>query len=230
MQSVSIHSGVTKIGSSAFQNCSNLKRVYISDIAAWCEMDFSDVNSCPLIYGAELYLNGEPVKDIVIPDGVTRIPDFAFNNCTSLTSVVIPDSVTEIGKGAFYECTGLTEITIPGSVKEIGELAFCDCSGLKKVILQNGVSRILQAAFVRCTSLTTIVIPESVYKIISSALAFESNSTTVYFGGNETAWEIISGAAWGQPGEEPQFATVLYYSETETPGCWHYVDGVPTPW
>ena len=52
---------------------------------------------------------------------VTGIGDWAFENCTSLTSVTIPDSVTSIGEYAFSGCKSLTSITIPDSVTSIGD-------------------------------------------------------------------------------------------------------------
>ena len=73
--------------------------------------------------------------DIVIPDKhnnlpVTSIADYAFSNCTSLTSVYIPNSVSSIGGYAFSNCTSLASITIPYSVTTIGNYAFENCSSL----------------------------------------------------------------------------------------------------
>ena len=48
-------------------------------------------------------------KDLIIPDSVTSIGDWAFAQCTDLTSVTIPDSVTSIGDGAFYRCGNLVK-------------------------------------------------------------------------------------------------------------------------
>ena len=59
-----------------------------------------------------------------------EIGDWAFNECTSLTSINIPDSVTSIGEGAFNECTSLTSINIPTSVTSIGSYAFSEDEGL----------------------------------------------------------------------------------------------------
>ena len=61
------------------------------------------------------------------------IYDYAFHNCTGLTSVTIPDSVTSIEMGAFYYCTGLTSVTIPDSVTSIGNQVFVGCSGLTTI-------------------------------------------------------------------------------------------------
>ena len=112
---ISIPDGVTSIGDHAFYNCTGLNAVYITNIAAWCEVDFDGVyfvgvSSNPLYYAHNLYLNGELVTELIIPDGVTSIGDYAFSGCTGLTSITIPDSVTSIGNYAFSDCNKLIEI------------------------------------------------------------------------------------------------------------------------
>ena len=70
----------------------------------------------------------------IICDGeITKIGDYAFCNCSSLTSITIPNSVTTIGDHAFYLCSDLTSITIPNSVTTIRDYAFCNCFGLTSV-------------------------------------------------------------------------------------------------
>ncbi len=133
LTSVTIGDSVTNIGHYAFSGCTSLTGVYITDIAAWCNISFGDYTSNPLDYAKKLYLNGKLVTELVIPEGITEIKEYAFFNCTSLTSVSIPDSVTSIGKGAFSNCKSLTSITIPKSVMSIDMNAFSNCSSLTDV-------------------------------------------------------------------------------------------------
>ena len=64
---------------------------------------------------------------------VTSIGDYAFCNCSGLTSVTIPDSVTSIGDYAFYNCSGLTSVTIGNGVTSIGDCAFYYCDAIARV-------------------------------------------------------------------------------------------------
>ena len=88
---------ISEIGGYAFAECTSLTGVYISDIASWCNISFSNYSSNPLSYAKNLYLNGELVEELVIPEGVTTIKNYVFYNCTSLTSVTIGNGVTSIG-------------------------------------------------------------------------------------------------------------------------------------
>ena len=105
------------------------------------------------------------LTSVVIPEGVTSIGDLAFNGCSSLTSVVIPEGVTSINDGAFYKCSSLTSIVIPEGVTYIGREAFRYCSSLTSVVIQEGVTSIGASAFSGCSSLASIVIPEGVTSI-----------------------------------------------------------------
>ena len=112
LTNVTIPDSVTSIGSDAFYNCSNLEDVYITDVEAWLNISFDGIYACPNYYG-KLHILGEDgteITELIIPNGVTSIRNYAFLNCTSLTSVTIGDSVTSIGSSAFYGCNRLLEI------------------------------------------------------------------------------------------------------------------------
>ena len=192
LTSRTIPDSVTSIGEDAFSGCTNLKSVYITDLASWLNIDFNNYYySSPLYYADNLYINGELVKNIVIPDGVTSIPVYglscnnitsvvipnsvtsigndAFEDCANLKSVTIPDSVTSIGWDAFSGCTSLTSVTIPDSVTSISSSAFSGCTSLATVTIDNSVTSIPYRAFYGCKSLTSITIPDSVTSIGDSA-------------------------------------------------------------
>ncbi|MGN0814654.1 MAG: leucine-rich repeat protein [Candidatus Coproplasma sp.] len=158
--SATIGSGVAEIDEGAFSRCYELKDVHIKDIASWCGITFG-IKGNPLEhYAKNLYLNNELLTDLVIPDGVTSIGDYAFVNYDLLTSVDIPDSITSIGDCAFNGCSLITELVIPDSVTEIGEFAFVGWTSLETVTIGKGVTSIGDQAFGGCTSLTSVRISD----------------------------------------------------------------------
>ena len=114
-------SGLTSIGSSAFENCSSLTSVTIP-------------NSVTSI-GPDAFRYCSSLTSITIPNSVTSIGSDAFRGCSSLTSVTIGNSVTSIGFSAFIGCSKLTSVTIGNSVTSIGNYAFENCSSLIQLIL-----------------------------------------------------------------------------------------------
>ena len=143
LTSVTIPDSVARIGFSAFSGCCGLKEVHITSLIAWCQISFSyftedgffSVETNPLNYAHNLYLNGSLVKELIIPDGITSIETGMFSGCSTLTSITIPNSVTSIGKVAFKDCYGLTSIKIPDGVTYIGIGAFYGCNGLTEITL-----------------------------------------------------------------------------------------------
>ena len=178
LTSVNIPSSVTSIGSSAFYGCSGLTAVHISDIGAWCKISFVQ-SSNPLSLARHLFLNGEEVKDLEIPNSVTSIGSSAFYGCTGLTSVTIGNSVTSIGNGAFYNCSGLTSVNIGNGVTSIGSSAFSGCSGLTSLIFGSSLTSIGNNAFCECSGLTSVIFPNSVTDIGCEAFRGCSGLTSV---------------------------------------------------
>ena len=228
LQKVTISNSVKQIGSRAFQGCNSLKsitlgrglelicpeafagcpgltEVHIVDLAAWCEVELQNETANPLHQPrAQIYLNGAPVTDLVIPDGTRYIRENTFYNCDHLTSVTIPGSVVSIGKSVFEQCSNitslklneglerigtsafkacrsLTTVKIPNTVYSIGYEAFCDCSKLTDVTLSSSLRSMGSWAFAYCWDLPTITIPSGVKEIDREAFAHCHKLTSIYF-------------------------------------------------
>lgn len=131
LESVTIPESIKRIRSDAFAGCTGLRSVNVASLAAWCGIAIDrEGASNPLPYARELLVNGEPIKDVVIPEGVTSIAERAFFGCASITSVTLPEGVINILDDAFRGCAGLTSVTVPDSVRYIEKDAFSDCPNL----------------------------------------------------------------------------------------------------
>ena len=163
LTSIIIPNTLTSIGNDAFAYCTGLSEVHISDLEAWCKIQF---NSNPLTYAHHLFINGEELKNLEIPTSITSVGNYAFSGCSGLSSLKIHDSVTSIGWCTFYGCSGLTSLTIPNSVSSIDYGAFMNCSGLTgELLIPNSVSYIGDAAFNNCKKLNSVLVSNSLTTI-----------------------------------------------------------------
>lgn len=128
--------------------------------------------------------SGGPVDIPATIDGkpVTSIGEFAFQQCSGITSINIPNSVTSIQQGAFSNCSGLSSITIPSSVTSIENTAFWGCSGLTSINIPSSVTSIGVNVFYGCIGLTGITVDSSNTSYCSeSGVLFNKDKTTLIY-------------------------------------------------
>ncbi len=212
LKSISIPSSVTSIGDLAFAscngltsidilgspimngepflNCTSLSRVNISSIESWCGIEFQSMYAHPLSYAKHLYLNGEEIIDLVIPDGVTSIRQLAFAYCESINSVTIPPSVKSLYSGAFGGCVGLNSVNLlnleawcnmsfppflggppedeplfPRNPIYYADHLYYNGNEVSKLIIPKAITKIPDYAFMGAKTLTSLAIPNTVSSI-----------------------------------------------------------------
>jgi len=171
LEEIYFGTGLKTVGYSLLYGCESLKNVHIRDLAAWCQVTCADDgwSDGALAYAENLYLNGELLLDVVVPDGVAYIGSFPFSGYTKLTSITLPDSVTELKKNAFSECEGLTEIDLPDGMTRIGADAFYNCTGLTELVIPSGVTVLEDYVFMGCSNLISIKLPDGLTRIGENA-------------------------------------------------------------
>lgn len=171
LDEVVIPKSVRVIGKDVFKESNNVSKIHIDDLAAWCGIEFDNVVETPLGRGYSLYVKGELVTDLVIPDAVTVINPFAFSGCLGLKSIEFPVNVTSIGKSAFELCQELKNVIIPGNVKSVGGHSFSYCTALTGVTFEEGVAEVGDYAFFGCLALDSVTISASVVSIGDGAFS-----------------------------------------------------------
>lgn len=168
--SVTLYDGLKKIGARAFRDC----RFTDLSIPATVES---------IGNGAFQYCRTMKSVDFNSNQNLTKLPDDAFQGCSSLGDVYIPLKVETIGNYAFQQCTSLENINFSEELKElktIGNNAFQQCTNLASFELPEGLLSIGASAFASCSkSLETIKFPASVVEIGDNAFAGDTEIKTV---------------------------------------------------
>ncbi len=137
LTSIVIPNSVTEIGREAFIECPGLTSIVVDS----SNPRYDSRNNCNAIIETASNTLIVGCKNTTIHNSVTAIGNFAFRDCSGLTSIVIPNSVTSIGNKAFYSCEGLTSINVGNSVTEICDGAFDVCYGLTSIVVASGNPR-----------------------------------------------------------------------------------------
>lgn len=201
LTSITVPDSITSIDSSAFYDCYNLTTIYYAgDIASWCAIEglYSLMSSSP----KTLYINGQKIKNLVIPDNVTSINSHAFHNCKDLISVTIGNGVTSISDYAFEDCDKLVEVynksslTITAGKSDNGYVAYYarnvyTTEGENKlstdengyVIYTDGTEKIL---ITYAGTGTELVLPADITQIYKYAFYNYKDLTSITIGSNVT--------------------------------------------
>ena len=108
------------------------------------------------------------LQEVTIAKGVRHIGNYAFNECSALTTINFPSNAITLGEGAFTKA-GLKKLTIPGTIKVVSQKAFSDCDSLTSVVLNAGVEEIDERAFSLCEKLKLVILPYGLKTIKSEA-------------------------------------------------------------
>ena len=212
---ITVPKSVVSVGEEAFYFVPNVNYSGTQDSSSWGAKAVNGYAEDGLVYKNSdkktlLGCSASKQGEVVLPDSVTSVAEYAFFACGNITKVVFPDSVTYVGGELFSLCDGLTEvrlpngitsidfnffagcssltnITIPDGVTNIDWYAFYNCTGLKSITIPNSVTSIGESAFRGCTGLTSVTIPNSVTSIGSSAFDGCNSLTSVTVGNGVTS-------------------------------------------
>ena len=182
LKTVSIPSGIEIIGKYAFYKCSTLEEAVLPDsvtaLGYRCFASCTSLNqiniplnwsSCPSYSSTvnadccgHIFQDCTNLTSVIVPEGMTTLPTYAFAFCNKLVSVSLPSTLMALPGQAFYNCSALESIDIPEGVTTIGKSAFCYCSSLADVDIPNGVTELALFAFYECKALTEVQLPDSI--------------------------------------------------------------------
>ena len=154
------------VGKDAFLNY-NCHHVNISDLAAWCNIEFENVSANPSAYSGVLYLNDEKIENLIIPSTVEIINQYTFSKNNGIKTVTLSEGVRSIGQSAFSDCTNLESVTFNRDLLTIEDKAFWN-SGIKEVSIPNSVESFEKGTFGNCSNLLMLSIGNNITSVDAS--------------------------------------------------------------
>ena len=189
LKKVTVGNEVTEIKSELFVNSTDLQEVHISDLVAWCGIDFEDSDCNPLSMAHKLYVDGSLLTGLAIPSSISVVKPYTFYGGECFTSLSLHDGITDMGEHAFYGCSGLTSVDLPAGVATLNPYVFAGCSGLASVTIPANIKKINSSAFADCTGIKQVVFEDSqeellVDGIYNYPLFYNSAIEKMYIGRN----------------------------------------------
>lgn len=173
LTAVTLPKHLRRLGTEAFLGCTALKSVFIplslqnasnpfQKCTALTDVTFEDDRTeLP-----DTLLQGSGVRQLTVPQTVTKIGYSAFADCTQLTAITLPAGLRELGNEAFKGCTALTGVALPDSLTALGYGVFRDCSALTAAEFPAGIAPVSWSSgssmLRNCTSLRSVKLPKTV--------------------------------------------------------------------
>ncbi|MBR3817470.1 MAG: leucine-rich repeat protein [Clostridia bacterium] len=191
LKNITFNTGVKSFDGYAFQESKNIENVYVNDLASYLGITHKEMHdnwSSPAYFADNLYINGEVAKNLVIPEGVTRISEYAFYGTKTLETVQFPSTLTHIGDCSFALCVNLQDVVFPDSLKKIGDFSFMTCKKIKSLEIPRNVKSIGISAFDFCSSLEYVVFYEKIGTAGDHAFKDCKNLKQILYTGTESQW------------------------------------------
>ncbi len=126
------------------------------------------------------------LKKIILPDTIINVGNTAFGNCTNLLDLKLPNNDVSFGSSTFYKCISLTSIEIPPAIKTLSYGIFTGCTNLENVTLNEGLMKMDSNAFISCTKIKNINLPSSLTSIGAGVFSTCSILERIEIGDNIT--------------------------------------------
>ena len=169
LTAIDLPTSVTEIGAYAFEKCTGLTAVTLpkhlrelgSDAFAGSTALKSVFIPLSLQTASSPFRKCTALTDVTFEDGRTKLPNTLLEG-SGIRQLTVPQTVTKIGYSAFAGCTQLTAITLPAGLRELGSEAFKGCTALTGVALPDSLTALSHGAFENCTSLTAVEFPAGI--------------------------------------------------------------------
>lgn len=159
LQKIYVNPALELIEKDAFLSCDAISEIHLESVAAWCGIEFENIDANPISMAESLFLCDEPLENLTV-SGVDKISDYAFFGFSGIKSLILGEGVEFIGSSAFSNCSGITRLELSDSVKTVGKSAFNSCSSLEYVVIGKGVERFEGLAFYACSAIYAVEVKD----------------------------------------------------------------------